>query len=78
VPDGFGKGIIIPLLKDKTGNINSLDNYRGITLIPVIAKLFELILLDICDACLETDDLCDLQFGFKSDVGCTNAIFTMR
>jgi len=75
VPDGFSEGIIIPLLKDKTGNINSLDNYRGITLIPVIAKLFELILLDICGACLETDDL---QFGFKSDVGCTNAIFTMR
>jgi hypothetical protein len=39
------------LLKDKTGDINSLEslhNYRGITLIPVVAKLFEGVLLDIC------------------------------
>jgi hypothetical protein len=57
VPDSFGWGIVIPLLKgktcdinsldnyggitNKTCDINSLDNYRGITLIPVVAKLFE-------------------------------------
>jgi len=75
VPDGFGKGTIIPLLKDKTGDANSLDNYRGITLIPVIAKLFELVILEVSGNCFETDDL---QFGFKSDVGCPNAIFTLR
>jgi len=44
VPDDFGNGFIIPLLKDKTGNVNSLDNYRAITLIPVISKLFELVI----------------------------------
>jgi hypothetical protein len=38
VPDGFGIGTVILLLKDKTGDVNSLDNYSGITLIPVIAK----------------------------------------
>ena len=75
VPDGFGIGTVIPLLKDKTGDVNSLDNYRGITLIPVIAKLFELVILEISSECLETDDL---QFGFKSNVGCANAIFTLR
>jgi hypothetical protein len=47
VPDSFGWGIVIPLLKDKTCDINSLDSCRGITLIPVIAKLFEGVLLDI-------------------------------
>ena len=75
VPDGFGRGIVIPLFKDKSGNVNSLDNYRGITLIPVIAKLFELIILDLSADCLITDDL---QFGFKSNVGCANALFTFR
>ena len=40
VPDDFGKGIVIPLLKEKLGNVNDVDNYRGITLIPVISKLF--------------------------------------
>lgn len=75
VPDSFGCGIVIPLLKDKTGDINSLDNYRGITLIPVVAKLFEGVLLDICSDFLVTDDL---QFGFKANIGCSNAIFALR
>jgi len=74
VPDGFGSGIVIPLLKDKLGNPNDLGNYRGITLIPVISKLFELVLLDICAPYLNTDDL---QFGFKKNVGCSNAIFLL-
>ena len=29
VPDAFGFGIIVPLVKDKTGDVNSLNNYRG-------------------------------------------------
>src|SRR5437899_8105945 len=74
VPHDFGSGIIIPLLKDKLGNVNDLGNYRCITLIPVISKLFELVLLDIFTPFLNTDDL---QFGFKKKVGCSNAIFLL-
>ena len=47
VPDGFGAGVICPLVKDKLGNINDVNNYRGITLISVISKLFEYVLLEI-------------------------------
>ena len=39
-------GLAIPLIKDKTGDVNNVNNYRGITLIPVISKLFELVLLE--------------------------------
>ena len=35
VPDSFGIGISVPLLKDKTGNVNDVENYRAITLSPV-------------------------------------------
>ena len=45
VPDAFGFGIIVPIMKDKTGDANSLNNYGGITLIPVISKLFEILLI---------------------------------
>lgn len=75
VPDEFGRGVIIPLLKDKLGCVNNLDNYRGITLIPVIAKLFELVILELCSDYLCTDDL---QFGFKPKLGCSNALFAFR
>jgi len=47
VPQKFGAGICIPLIKDKTGNTNDLDNYSIITLSPVISKLFELVLMSI-------------------------------
>ena len=39
VPDDVGCGLMISLLKDKTGDVNSLNNYRGITLIPTIYKV---------------------------------------
>jgi hypothetical protein len=74
VPDNFGCGTVIPLIKDKLGDVNDLNNYRGITLIPVISKLFELTLLHICAPYMITDDL---QFGFKKNVGCADAIFLL-
>ena len=43
----FGVGILIPVPKDKSGDLSSSDNYRPITLSPVFSKLFELVLLDI-------------------------------
>ena len=39
VPDDFGRGIVIPLLKNADGNKFVSDNYRGITLSPVISKV---------------------------------------
>ena len=45
VPDAFGLGIIVPVPKDKRGDLSSLENYRPITLSPVISKLFESLLV---------------------------------
>ena len=75
VPDEFGKGVIVPILKDKLGNVNDTNNYRGITLIPVVSKLFELVLLEICAPFFITDEL---QFGFKKGLGCSNALFLLH
>jgi hypothetical protein len=75
VPGSFGCGIVIPLVKDRTGDINSLHTYRGIALIPVVAKLFEGVMLEICSDFLVRDDL---KFGFEAYVGCFNAIFVLR
>jgi len=75
VPDSFAIGVSIPLLKCKTGNINDVDHYRAITLSPIISKVFELLLLSLCQDVLETDML---QFGFKCNSGCMDAIFTLK
>ena len=75
VPPDFGTGIIIPLIKNTDGNAASKDNYRGITLSPVLSKLFELILILKFGKYLNSSDL---QFAFKPKVGCSNAIFTLK
>ena len=69
VPDDFGLGITISLVKDKMSDIANLSNYRVITLIPVVSKLFECVLLNLCDDILVSDQL---QFGFKKATGCSN------
>jgi len=42
VPDAFVTGVVIPVIKNTDGNSGSVDNYRGITLSPVLSKLFEM------------------------------------
>ena len=61
VSKDFGSGIVIPLINDKTGDLNHVNSYRGIKLISVISKLFELVLLEICEQFPSSDEL---QFGF--------------
>jgi len=40
---------LVPLVKDKSKNLNDIDNYRPITLIPDISKIFEHVLLSLCE-----------------------------
>ena len=71
VPVDFCRGIIVPLLKCKNGDASQLDMYRGITLSPVLSKLFESVLLEMFEGVLSSDDL---QFGFKKKTRCFQSI----
>ena len=75
VPDDFGKGITIPVLKDKLGDVSSVDNYRPITISPVISKIFEYCLLFQFEGALDSSHL---QFGFKNNSSCSHAIFLLK
>jgi len=73
VPDDSGKGIVIPLIKYVDGNRFTTDNYRGITLSPIISKLFEIVLL--------SHFFRFLAVWFKSGysgTSCSHAIFTFK
>lgn len=75
-PKAFGRGIIIPIpKKDTKSNFDKLSDYRGITVSPVISKIFELCILDNINDSLTTSDL---QYGFKSGLSCSHAIYTVR
>ena len=55
VPTDFRFGIIKPLLKCKNGDQSDLSMYRGITLTPVLSKLFESMLLGLYSEHLISD-----------------------
>ena len=66
----------IPIPKnDSNSKILTSDDFRGITISPIISKVFENCLLIIMNEYLETSDS---QFGFKKELGCTQAIYTVR
>ena len=75
VPDAFGHSVVIPQLKNPDGNQFSSDNYRAITLSPVISKIFEMTVMTILDDKLNSDPL---QFGFKRNSSCNHALLTLR
>ena len=59
IPADFMKTIIV---KNKSGDICDVDNYRPIALVTVASKMFEIMLVDIFELSLQTSDN---QFGFK-------------
>ena len=76
VPDGFGNGITIPIPKDKN-KINGLtkEDFRPITINPIVSKIFECCLFDLISAHLDTNER---QFGFKRGTGCVKAIYSVK
>jgi len=72
VPQYFGKSIVVPLIKDKSGDLSNPDNYRAIRISPTISKVFELCLLD---KYIDLLDSHDPQLGCKKNRGCAMAIF---
>ena len=72
VPQMFGNGVIVPIVKNKNGDITSLDNYRGITVSTCLSKLFESCIFYSYEDHFRSSPL---QFGFKRNMGCSHAIF---
>ena len=62
LPNALMSVVLVPIIKNKAGNISSSKNYRPIALASVISKLLEKIVLNRIEYWLITDDN---QFGFK-------------
>ena len=75
VPKQFRLGSIIPIIKDRQGKTNDSGNYRGITISPILSKLFEHVLKDVFADSLHTSSY---QFGFKSKNSTTHALFCLK
>jgi endonuclease/exonuclease/phosphatase family metal-dependent hydrolase len=67
---------LVPLLKNKSGDLSDVNNYRAIALSNSISKLFEDVLLD----CLQQydSDNDDCQFGFKREHSTTMGCHVLK
>jgi len=75
VPDNFGAGLVIALLKSENLDSTVSDNYRAITISHCVSKVFEMCLMVCFLYGLVVDEL---QFGFRKGRGCSDAIFTLK
>ena len=75
LPDSMLAVVLVPIIKDKTGRIDRIDNYRPIALAIVVSKVVERILLDRISHFLET---CPNQFGFKRNLGTDTCIYVLK
>ena len=56
------ENIIVPIVKNKCGNLSDSNNFTPIALVTIISKLFESAILLKCETFLDT---CPNQFRFK-------------
>ena len=75
VPSQFRRGFMIPIIKDQSGNHSDSDNYRGITISPVVSKLFEHVLKNVFFETLSTNEH---QYGFKRNSSTVHAIHCLK
>jgi hypothetical protein len=72
-PVSWGEGIISPIFKK--GDINDAKNYRGVTLINILAKIYSQLLLNRFS---KLSHITDNQFGFQKGKSIIDCIFILN
>ena len=76
-PKSWSSSVIVPIFKK--GDNKNPDNYRGISLVSNMAKLFTSILnTRLLEWSKSNDIITDAQFGFKPNCGRREAIFVLH
>lgn len=75
LPEELMRTIVVPIVKNKTGNTSDMGNYRPISLATTAAKVLDS-LLNSC--LLKHINIHDTQFGFKAGVSTESAILTLK
>jgi hypothetical protein len=65
LPEELIKTTVVPLLKNKSGDISDINNYRAIALSNCLSKLLESLILGCLQSYDKSEDI--YQFGFKKD-----------
>lgn len=75
LPENLMRTIVVPIIKDRTGDSSSLSNYRPISLASIIAKVLD----GLIDRQMEKHlSLNDAQFGFRAGLSTESAILCLK
>ncbi|KAG7294937.1 hypothetical protein JYU34_022671 [Plutella xylostella] len=75
LPEDLTKTIVVPIVKNRTGDISDRGNYRPISLATIVAKVLD----GLLDSCLQKHlNLHDAQFGFRSGLSTESAILSLK
>ena len=75
LPDSLMSVMLVPIIKDKSGKINSKDNYRPIAIASTMSKLLKSLLLEGLSNYLLTPSH---QFGFKAKHSTDACIYVLK
>ena len=75
LPKSLMEVILVPVVKNKCGNLTDKNNYLPIAIATVVSKLFEFVLLERIKGLLGTSDN---QFGFKSEQSTDMCIYLLK
>ena len=78
IPNEWATGVIKPIYKNK-GDINDADNYRRITLLSCLGKLFTSVINEILTVFIDSNQIMsEAQAGFRKGYSTTDQIFTLK
>ena len=76
IPEDWARGVISPIFKD--GDPRETLNYRGITLLSIVGKVFSQILNNrLINWCESNTKLAEEQAGFRPMRGCPDQLFAL-
>lgn len=73
--DDLMKTLVVPVIKNKTGDASDTNNYRPISLATIIAKVLDRVLNRIIN---ENIALHDDQFGFRPGISTEAAVWCLK
>ena len=79
IPTNFRRGILVPLYKGKNTSTLEVNNYRGITLLSVFNKLFEVVIWKRLERWwFDSGVLTQLQGACRKGVSCVHSAFLLQ
>ncbi|KAL0809028.1 hypothetical protein ABMA28_012670 [Loxostege sticticalis] len=75
LPEELTRTIVVPVIKNKTGDASDISNYRPISLATIVSKLLDSLLDKIL---ADNIELYDNQFGFRPGLSTESAILCLK